>query len=576
MKLLLRFTLFFIFESLLGIIFLFLIYQAHLTLLFLFSSVIFLSLLYITTFFLIKHYLITPIVNFTATTRLISLGNLDKRVMVNHPGEIKQLATTLNDIAQKLEESYNNYKGFEATVKNQIEETAQRYRELERFNKTMIGRELKMVELKKQVKYLSEQLGLPNQEEISTDKEIEALGVDVADNSPEQIKISLLNVLEDLVKSKAKIEHEKVEDEAILESIGDGMIATNEKGEITLINHSAEQMLGFRSDEVFGKPIEEIIIITYENGKVVPKNDRPVYVAMLSKEKIISTATNSLHYVRKDKSAFTAAITVTPVIIDNKVRGTITIFRDITKEKEIDRMKTEFISLASHQLRTPLSAIKWFSEMLLDGDAGEVSSEQKELLQNVHQSNERMLALVNSLLNISRIESGRIIVDPQPTDLVMLAKEVVKELTPKITTKKQNLIISVHQELPVINIDPKLIRQVYMNLLTNAVNYTPERGEISVFISKKDDFIISQVSDNGYGIPLAEQSRMFEKFYRATNIIKVETDGTGLGLYLVKTIIYSSKGKIWFKSEEGKGTSFWFSLPLSGMPAKKGEVSLDS
>lgn len=381
-----------------------------------------------------------------------------------------------------------------------------------------------------------------------------------------------------LRESYQRLALEKQRDEALLESMSEGLVAVDKQGHVVLVNSVAVKLLDL-------PPREKVMgMSVFDAYHLYPKEDKDKTTKPLPKEQ--GPAAVTLATGRSSNDVFALApqngrkilvnVSSSPVVLDQKTVGAIIVIRDVTKEKEIDRMKTEFISLASHQLRTPLSAIKWYTEMLLSEDAGKLNSEQKDFAQNVYASSERMIELVNSLLNISRIESGRIIVDPKPTDLQELVGGIVADLKAKTEERQQTLIISVHKDLPKINLDPRLIGQVYMNLLTNAIKYTPKGGEISVFVSKKDDQILSQVTDNGYGIPKSQHSKIFQKFFRAENIIKVETDGTGLGLYLIKAIIESSGGKIWFESEEGKGTTFWFTLPLSGMKPKEGEVTLDA
>ena len=400
--------------------------------------------------------------------------------------------------------------------------------------------------------------------------EITNRGQDIEDQ-----RKAILNILEDVDGEKDKVSEEKSKSEALLASIGDGVVAADQDGRIILMNQAAEQMLGWSAKQALGKLVIDMWKVLDEKGNMVPNTKRPFILAFAGKT-IITTTTDSVYsYVRKDGTSFPVSIAITPVKVNNRIIGVIDVFRDITHDKDVDKMKIEFISLASHQLRTPLSAMKWFGEMLLNGDAGKLSKEQNEYVQNIYQSNERMIALVNGLLNTSRIESGRIIIDPKPTNLGDLVNDVIKEIKNTIDTKKQNLIISVHPQLPKINIDPNLVREVYKNLLTNAIKYTPEKGEISVFISKKGEEIISQVSDTGYGILKDEQNRIYEKFFRGTNILKFETEGTGLGLYLAKAIVESSGGRIWFESSQ-KGTTFWFSLPFQGTKPKEGEVSIDS
>jgi len=380
--------------------------------------------------------------------------------------------------------------------------------------------------------------------------------------------VKIVSVSRDITDKKTSEEMVKKFVQAV-ETASDNIVMANAEGIIMYVNPATFDVTGYQPPEIIGKNVKTFW------GEHMDSEFRSDLWKTIQQQK--KTFKGEIMNVKKSGEKYITETHITP-IKDRKgdIEFYVSISRDITKAKEVDRMKTEFISLASHQLRTPLAAMKWYLEMLIAGDAGKFNEEQLDYISSVDKSNERMIELVNALLNVSRIESGRIAIDPVPTDLEELVKNVYEDVQMRIKDKNIDFVVSSHKNLPLINIDPKLIRNVYQNLITNAIKYTPDNGEIEVFISKKGGEIISQVSDNGYGIPKREHCKVFGKFFRGENITKIETKGTGLGLYLAKAIVEASKGYMWFESDEGKGTTFWFSLPVRGVKPKKGEVTIES
>ena len=367
----------------------------------------------------------------------------------------------------------------------------------------------------------------------------------------------------------------KAKDDAILRGIGDGVITTNQDGVITFVNESSLNMLGCTIEEVLNKPVLEVLKLVGENGENILLNRRPMVMALSTGEKASVPLGATYYYLRKDGTKFPSGITVTPFMLDGKIIGTIEVFRDITIEKDVDRAKTEFVSLASHQLRTPLSTISWYSEMLLSGDAGVLNDQQKDFVEEIYKGNRRLVDLVNSLLNVSRIELGTFAVEPEMHDLREISKSVLDELKPIIIGKKMNIKTNYEENLDPIKLDDKLVRMVFQNLLTNSLKYTADGGNISVEIKSKEKEVLVSVSDDGYGIPQSQQKEIFGKLFRADNTRTLDTNGTGLGLYIIKSIIEQSVGgKIWFDSTENKGTTFYFTVPKEGMSVKKGSRPL--
>lgn len=234
--------------------------------------------------------------------------------------------------------------------------------------------------------------------------------------------------------------------------------------------------------------------------------------------------------------------------------------QDVTERKEAEQMKSDFVSFVTHQLRTPLSGIKWLLEL---ADAPDVPAEAASYVQDARASADRLIQLVNDLLDVSRLESGKVAVHAEPVDLAVLTSEAVRELMPIANEKHQQVALPSATDIPMAEADRQLSKEVILNLLSNAVRYTPDGGTIRIEWRRADGLIEWAVHDTGIGVPAAGQHRLFEKFYRADNASTAHTEGTGLGLYIVRLIVERSGGKVWCESQEGVGSTFRFTLPAA-------------
>ena len=360
---------------------------------------------------------------------------------------------------------------------------------------------------------------------------------------------------------------------AIISSMGEGLLLIDKDYRIVLLNSKAENLLGVSAGEVIGRDMKDVITVL-KGSAVLNEEERPVVRMFKTGQTISVDVEDDFYYQSSSGRKFPVGLMITPLRGDG-ITGAVVIFRDISEEKRLDESKTNFISISSHQLRTPLTSIRWFSEMLLDGEAGAINKDQKDFIEKISQSAERMVNLVNLLLQIARVEMGRLKIEPEQADL--------KNTTQKITAFFKNIADSKSQKIevktnpvniPLIPLDKEIIWQVIQNLVSNALRYSPAGGVVLISIILKNQFIEYSVKNNGIGVPENQKGRLFEKFFRATNAVKAVPEGSGLGLFLVKSLVEGWGGKIWFESEEGKGATFFFTIPLEGMKAEEGEVTL--
>lgn len=358
--------------------------------------------------------------------------------------------------------------------------------------------------------------------------------------------------------STGEAQHEKALSDALFLSIGEGALATDFFGKVSQINDMALKILGYSRDELLGKWYPEVVMAEDLNGKKIPNINLPIVEVFLSGGPVF----RKHFYRRKDGSKVAVAVTVSPVIMNGEPVGAIEVFRDITRDNELENAKNEFISIASHQLRTPATGVKQYIGMLLQGFGGKLTNDQIELLQTAYDSNERQLNIINDLLKVAQAEAAQMEPRAEKIDLISLIRDVAREQQEKFKDRNQNLTLIFPKRTISYTADRSHLRMALENLLDNAHKYTPEGEAIEIALRTSPKYIRISVQDSGVGIHKEDFPKLYQKFSRIDNPLSPTSEGTGLGLFLVKKLISLNGGTISVKSEPGLGTAFTIKLPL--------------
>ncbi len=338
----------------------------------------------------------------------------------------------------------------------------------------------------------------------------------------------------------------------VLSSIVDGIIALDFNKKVVLLNKSAEEITGFTQTELTGQPIDQAVHLFSEQEEILSK----------------TYCSNSFNQVAKlvGKQGKQAKVNLSTVQLNGTVQTNVScilIMHDIAKEEELEKMRLDFVSMASHELRTPLTSIIGYLSVFIDENKGKVESTELDLLAKSLTSAKQLLTLVGNLLNVNKIEREQMSVFPQPLDYLPIVTKVVEDLKSQAVQKNVILNFDSPGSLPKILADPIRTPEVITNLVANAINYTNAGGHVSVSLAVSPNEIITSISDTGVGVPKEAIPHLFNKFFRVSNQLQQASKGTGLGLYISKSIVEKLGGKIWVESEVGKGSKFSFTLPLA-------------
>jgi PAS domain S-box-containing protein len=327
--------------------------------------------------------------------------------------------------------------------------------------------------------------------------------------------------------------------QAILRSIGDGVVMGDRLGRVRLVNPAAAEMLGVDAATLVGRQITDLAGVPAAVERETPNADRQVSIGD-----------------RTLRAAYASVETSS-----GEWLGGVVVYHDITREALADRLKSEFIATASHELRTPLTSIRGYIDLLLLGTLGQLTPAQADFLKVVKNNIARIVELIDDLLDISKVEAGEIRLRREPVDVAEVLHEVGQALYSQFTERSISLAIDVQPDLPPIMADRLRLRQIVVNLVSNACKYTPPGGHVDVVLRNGGDQLRVDVHDNGVGIDAAAQQFIFTPFFRADNPLRETAGGTGLGLSITRSLIALHGGRIWFDSHAGEGSTFSFTLP---------------
>jgi PAS domain S-box-containing protein len=362
---------------------------------------------------------------------------------------------------------------------------------------------------------------------------------------------AMLSIVRDITGHKT-VQHASAHLAAIVESSEDAIIGKTLEGIIVSWNAGAQRIYGYTPEEAIGQPISILI-----------PPDHPDELPRIMKR--IKRGERVAHYetvrVRKDGTRLDISLTVSPIRDDaGVITGASAVARDITESKELDRRKNEFLSLASHELKTPVTVIKGFSQYALKFATGTENRKLLLALKGIDENTNHIARLISDLLDVSRIERAFLPIYPVEFDLLLLVQEVIEGV--ELTTPDLVYTFESPDEPVVVVADSQLIRQVVNNLVENAIKYSRDVPRVEVRVTVSEGEVITSIRDFGIGIPEEEQARVFERFYRARNAGHRSRNGLGLGLFITQGIVARHGGTIWLESVEEAGTTFYFSLPL--------------